>query len=520
VALKFHGPKFYLGAEDLKDELYVSDDGFVISEEEFLSADSQETVLLEGQLGLPAFRDGHAHPLFAGREAQGLSITECKSEAEIQDALREFRLSNPKGIWIDGAVFDRSLDVAFNSHTLDKAVADIPVVLHGDDHHTLWVNTKALEVAGLFGSNTSNIETLGVDLDKDNIPTGILREWPAMRLILELEPERTLKQDIECLVLADQKLAAAGIVECYDAWIDPGMAETYIAASDAGNIFLDYKLCFRADPDTFLKDLPYINSMREQVNQRSNLDGNAIKFFVDGVFGSATAMVSAPYESDGSHGVPVWKEEKLREAIKLANAENFQVHIHAIGDAATSLALEILEEITPESLAYRPVIIHAELTNDDIIKKLNGLNAIACVQPYWAQYNGMLQSCIHHLGHDRIQSLYAFRDMMVEGVSVVFSSDWPVSNHEPLKGIGVAVNRRETLEQAPHNQNQAVTVEQAYTAYTTSVVSMREMNQIEPLRPGSSFDMILLDQNIFAIPSLEIAKTKVLATYKQGQRIF
>lgn len=109
---------------------------------------------------------------------------------------------------------------------------------------------------------------------------------------------------------------------------------------------------------------------------------------------------------------------------------------------------------------------------------------------------------------------------MVEGVSVVFSSDWPVSNHEPLKGIGVAVNRRETLEQAPHNQNQAVTAEQAYTAYTTSVISMREINKIEPLMPGSSFDMVVLDQNIFAIPSLEIAKTQVLATYKQGQRIF
>jgi predicted amidohydrolase YtcJ len=520
VAFKFHGTKFYLGSNIFKDQVFVSDSGFVISEEEFLLAETQETVLLEGQLALPAFRDGHAHPLFAGREAQGLSITDCKSQGEIQIALRDFRSSNPNGIWIDGAVYDRSLDVAFNRHTLDHAVADIPVVLHGDDHHTLWVNTKALEVAGLFGSNTSNIHTPGVDVDRDNIPTGILREWPAMRLILELEPERTLEQDIECLVLADRKLAAAGIVECYDAWIDPGMAETFIAASNAGKISLDYKLCFRADPNTFLKDLPYIKSMREQVNQRPNLDGNAIKFFVDGVFGSATAMVSTPYESDGSHGVPVWNEEKLREAIKLANAENFQVHIHAIGDAATSLALEILEEITLKSMAYRPVIIHAELTNDYIIKRMKALNAIACVQPYWAQYNGMLQSCIHHLGHERIQSLYAFKDMMVEDVTVVFSSDWPVSNHEPLKGIGVSVNRRETHEQSPHNPNQAVSAEQALSAYTTSVVAMREISNTETLDHGSSFDIVLLDQNVFEIPSLEIGKTKVLATFKQGNRIF
>jgi predicted amidohydrolase YtcJ len=231
-------------------------------------------------------------------------------------------------------------------------------------------------------------------------------------------------------------------------------------------------------------------------------------------------MVSAPYESDGSHGVPVWNEEKLRDAIKLANEEGYQVHIHAIGDAATSIALEILEEIISKSLAYRPVIIHAELTNDYIIKRMKALNAIACVQPYWAQYNGMLQSCIHHLGHERIQSLYAFKDMMVEGVTVVFSSDWPVSNHEPLMGIGVAVNRRETPEQTPHNPNQATTTEQALSAYTTSVVAMREISNTEPLGHGSSFDLVLLDQNIFEIPSLELGKTKVLATFKQGIRIF
>ena len=520
MAVKFHGTKFYLGTDGFKDQVFVSDYGFVISEEEFLSAEIQQELLLEAEIAIPAFRDGHAHPLFAGREAQGLSITDCKSEAEIQTLLKDFRASNPQGVWIDGAVFDRSLDISFTRHTLDRAVADIPVVLHGDDHHTLWVNTRALERAGLFGSDTSNIDTPGVDVDQNNIPTGILREWPAMRLILDIEPERTIEQDIECLMHADRKLAAAGIVECYDAWIDPGMAETYIAASEAGELLVEYKLCFRADPDTFVRDLPYINSMRHEVNQRPNLDGNAIKFFVDGVFGSATAMVSEAYESDGSHGVPVWNEARLREAVNLANTEGYQVHIHAIGDAATSLALDIIGEIPIETMAYRPVIIHAELTNNDILERFRKLNAVACVQPYWAQYNGMLQSCIHHLGHERIQSLYAFKDMLDKDVTVAFSSDWPVSNHEPLKGIAVAVNRRETLSQTPHNLNQALTVEQAVSAYTTNVKAMRAPDYPSPLGHGSSFDIVLLNQNIFDIPSLEIGQVQVLATYKQGRRIF
>jgi predicted amidohydrolase YtcJ len=87
-------------------------------------------------------------------------------------------------------------------------------------------------------------------------------------------------------------------------------------------------------------------------------------------------------------------------------------------------------------------------------------------------------------------------------------------------GIGVAVNRRETPEQTPHNPNQVTTTEQALSAYTTSVVAMREISNTEPLGHGSSFDLVLLDQNIFEIPSLELGKTKVLATFKQGIRIF
>ena len=110
--------------------------------------------------------------------------------------------------------------------------------------------------------------------------------------------------------------------------------------------------------------------------------------------------------------------------------------------------------------------------------------------------------------------------MLDKDVTVAFSSDWPVSNHEPLNGIAVAVNRRETLSQTPHNPNQALTVEQAMLAYTTSVKAMRASDYPSPLGNGSSFDIVLLNQDIFEIPSLEIGQVQVLATYKQGRRIF
>jgi predicted amidohydrolase YtcJ len=515
---RYFGGKIYVGPNQFIDKLYVSDEGQLIKETTFYDADDQTYVDLKGSLVLPAFRDGHAHPLFAGREAKGLHISDCKTQVDLLIAIKDYLKENPDSTWIDGAVFDRSMPATFTRQTLDSAVNNVPVVLHGDDHHTLWVNTKALQAAGILLDGALASDTPGIDLDQAGLPTGVLREWPAMRLVLDKAPEETLESDIANLVWADRQLSSVGIVECYDGWIDRGMAETYIAAADQRLLELDYKLCFRADPYTFFDDLAYIQTMRSEVNKRTGLDGNSIKFFVDGVFGSATALVQEPYESTGEHGSPVWDEGQLRKAIHTANSESFQIHIHAIGDAGTDLALSILEEIG--SLKYRPVLIHAELTNTNLLKRLKGLNAIAAVQPYWAQHNGMLNSCFQHLGQERLSKLYAFKEMADLGVSMAFSSDWPVSSYDPLKGLLVAVNRRENDSQEPHNPAEAIDIEQAMYAYTKGVMAMRVISEDRFFELGSAFDAVVLDKDIFSIPTIQIAQAKVTATYKAGRQIF
>jgi predicted amidohydrolase YtcJ len=231
-------------------------------------------------------------------------------------------------------------------------------------------------------------------------------------------------------------------------------------------------------------------------------------------------MVSEPYSSDGTHGSPVWQLDVLREAIHIANNESFQIHIHSIGDAALSLALDILEEIPKVEMAYSPILIHAELTSEALLKRLKAVNGVACVQPYWAQHNGMLNSCLHHLGHERLGSLYAFKQMRDVGCEMAFSSDWPGSSHEPLKGLSVAVNRRETAEQVAHNEGQAITLDQALSAYTLGVQAMRHKSNYGFFEIGSDFDAVLLDKDIFTQPSMEISQANVTATYKSGKQIF
>ena len=518
MATKFHSGIIYVEGSRVVESLFVSAAGVIISEDEFQQSQNKNFVDLEGNFLSPAFRDGHAHPLFAGRESRGLDISDCLTEDALIVKLQTYAKENAELTWIDAAVFDRSLDMIFNRQTLDKAIPDKPVVLHGDDHHTLWVNTKALEMAGLLGDIPA-LDSGSIDLDSEGIPTGILREWPAMSKVLDLAPKLTQAEDVAALLSAEQELISSGIVECVDAWIDPGMSEIYLAAWKSGLLQLDYTLAFRADPITFNSDLEYFNGQREALRAtEGQVQGNTIKFFADGVFGSATALVSDPYLSTGENGQLIWVEDEFKDAIKLAHENGFQIHIHAIGDAATKLSLDIISELS--DFIYPPVIAHAELTDPEILSRMAQLGVVACVQPYWAQNNGLLTSCQQHLGIERLSSLYSFRGMFESGVTTVFSSDWPISSYEPVKGLAVAVNRREYPNQEPHNLSQAISVPQAIAAYTANVKTMLGADDKGTLSLGEAFDAVLLDQNLLAISPELLLKTKVLATYKLGNLLY
>ena len=517
MVTKFHNGEIYLGNSTFTDVLYVSTDGLVVEQETFESSSEKHQVDLAGKFLSPAFRDGHAHPLFAGREARGLDISNCLTEDDLITTLSNYASGNPALDWIDAAVFDRSLNMRFHRETLDRAIPDKPVVLHGDDHHTLWVNTKALEAAGLMNGQPPTMEAGSVDVDESGIPTGILREWQAMSLVMDLAPKLSQEQDVQALVWSDKALAASGIVECVDAWIDRGMAETYLAAWKTGNLNLDYTLCFRADPTSFSENINYFIEMREALNvTQGQIKGTSIKFFADGVFGSQTALVSDPYLTSNNHGEATWQLDEFKTAIALAHENGFQIHVHAIGDAATELTLDVLEEL--RDFSYPPIIAHAELTNQNLLNRMTALGVVACVQPYWAQNNGLLLSCLTQLGSSRLESLYAFRDMFETGVLIVFSSDWPISTYDPIKGLAVAVNRKEHAYQEPHNLVQAVSVEQGITAYSKNVKLMLNASNTGTLEIGQPFDSVVMSQNPFK--ASDLIQTKVLATYKAGIELF
>lgn len=519
MAQHFQNGSIYLGLGVYAHELYVDDDGMVCDEETFADSVQQSKVDLAGKMLLPAFRDTHAHPLFAGREAQGLDITQIHAIEDLGIALKSHRESNPTLTWLDAAVYDRSMSGLQTRETLDSYVSDIPVVLHADDHHTLWVNSKALEVAGLMNSKLPDLSAGCIDIDDQGIPTGILREWPAMSLVMDLAPANSLAEDVQALLWAEQQLIQAGIVECQDAWIDRGMAEVYLEADSKGLLKIDYSLAFRADVETFNEDFLYFLDLKSKIIQSPKLHAQAIKFFVDGVFGSATASVSEPYLSSNAHGELNWSSEALVTAISLAHQNGFQVHIHAIGDAGVSFALDSISKAERRPEGLNPVIAHAELTTSSLLVQAKALEVSLCMQPYWAQNNGMLLSCREHLGDNRLNSLYAIKDMLANGLTVAFSSDWPVSTASVLSGITIAVFRQGAVDMPKHNPDQAITLEQAIDAYTNSARKLLGKDQLGILQVGQAFDAVLIDKDLNEEDLDGFLTAKVLATYKAGNNL-
>ena len=520
LKIKFTGANFYSPASQGFEKELFAENGQVASPGNF----DREIKLPEGFV-FPAFRDGHAHPVFAGREAAGPVVTNATSIEEIQEVLRGYRQANPDQTWIEGGAYDRSIveGGVFLASWLDEAVSDVPVVLHASDHHTIWVNSRAIQ---LIPSPLPQLISGSVDVDASGSPSGVLREPQAMALVLDKAPARTIEQEVAALAWADKALAKQGIVEAQDAWITAGMTEIYLAAVAENGLLLDYNLAFKIEPHEWVKSMEFAKADRKKVIAlgSSQLTAKTCKFFADGVFGSGTASVIEPYLDDThNHGEPLWSKSELEAACLSAAESGFQLHIHAIGDAGVRQALDAIDYVQQRlGMPELPnVIAHAELISDSDIARFSRLNVVANMQPLWAQADGMLMSCVPRLGKVRIDQMYRMRDLMDKGATIAFGSDWPVSSSNPMLGIATAVTRQ-TAEAKPEGGwviEQALTVTEALTSYSSSVRFQLTGIHVMPLEIGQPCDFVVLSENPLEIAAGHLRKIEALATFKAGHQI-
>jgi predicted amidohydrolase YtcJ len=292
--------------------------------------------------------------------------------------------------------------------------------------------------------------------------------------------------------------------------MDKGMVEVYVEASKRQQLLVRTNLAFWIRPESWRDDSERFVAQRSEVAALKDdfLSATTAKFFADGVFGSATASVKAPYESDEtSYGEPVWTNQELNEAAKHYSALGFQLHIHAIGDAGVSAALDAIEHA---GAPKNSVIAHTELVAEEDISRFAKMGVVANFEPLWAREDGMLTSCLHHLGRKRIDSMYRMRDFLDSGARISFGSDWPVSNPDPLLGLFTATHR--ALPETPElswTPEQRITLKEALEAYTTAVA--------EQLGRVNKSDFVILSGNPH---SSELLGIRVLETIAGAKTTF
>lgn len=528
----FHGGAVWTGTGGADEHALLVRDGRVAAvgaAAEAAAAGADAVVDLEGGFLMPSFGDGHAHPMFGGLEAEGPKVRACGSVAEIVAEVRRFAEAHPELEWITGASYDGSLaeQGLFDARWLDDAVADRPVMLRAWDYHTAWVNSKALELAGIDAS-TPDPELGEIPRRDDGEPLGTLREWGAIDLLAAVVPPRSVGTGVRALQRAGRYYLERGVTWVQDAWVEPADVDVYLAAAASGALPLRFNLALYADPRRFADQLPDMIAARGRVAASGSprLTANTVKFFADGVVENETGALLEPYCSGlHSHGMSVWGRERLAEAVRAVDAAGFQVHIHAIGDAAVREALDAIEHAIDANgpRDRRPVIAHAQLVDDADLARFAALGVVANMQPLWAQLDALMTVLtVPRLGQERADRQYRMHSLAETGATLAFGSDWPVSSGDPRDGLAIAASRRTVDGQpaggwAPH---EIVPIEAALGAYTAAVADQAFADRADApwgrIVPGASADLVWLARDPRATDPHDLPRVEVRETYLAG----
>jgi len=491
--------------------------------------DGDTIIDAKGRLVLPSFGDGHAHPLFGGYEFLGPVLKGKTTLAELLASVKEFADANPDLPWIVGGSYESWMVPGgdFDARWLDDVVADRPVVLRATDYHTVWCNTAALTAAGIT-TETPDPELGWIVRRPDGSPMGTLREWDAVDLVMEKAPERSLDEKIHALELASAEFARTGITWVQDAWVDPGMADAYIASAAQRKLSIRYNLGLRAEPRKWREQLDWFVAARASVAGIDHLTCNTIKFFADGVIEGHTASVREGYTDDPhNHGMPCWDWDELAACVTAIDALGFQPHIHAIGDEGLNESLNAIEaaqKTNGSASNARPVITHVQMLDPRDIPRFAALGVIANFEPLWA-CNDSLQSemTAPHIGHEREMWQYPMKSILDSGAPISMGSDWPVTDQNPLACMEVAITRLEpgNPESVVWNPSERLSVLEAVTAYTAGCAYQAGGESVwGTLEVGKAADFVMVSQNIFTIEPTQIHTVFVDATWCDGLQIF
>lgn len=474
-----------------------------------------------GRAIIPGLIDAHIHFLEYSRSLARIDLNGMTSK---EDALAKVAAKAKEvgpGRWILGGGWNNNLwsppDYP-TRHDLDRIAPQNPVLLDRKDLHSCWVNSTALERAGVT-RDTANPPGAAIGRDDADEPNGMFYE-SAVRLVRDAVDEAP-----ESALTAMQRglgvLARMGLVGFHDCE-GPDAFSAFQELDAAGALSLRVVILLAYYR---LRETIGIGLRTGFGSDRLRL--GPVKIFSDGSLGSSTAQMLAPFEGQPHNcGIETIPQDEMEEAILLAARAGIPSAVHAIGDAANRRVLDAFakakDALGPQHEGTRLVnrIEHAQLLHHDDIPRFAQLGVVASMQPLHATSD---MHAADRLWGARSRYGYAWKSMLQAGGLLAFGSDAPVETPDPFLGIHAAVTRQDLDDQPPEGwyPDERLTVEEAVRAYTEGAARSCPYlpNVTGTLTPGSVADLLVLDRDIFTIEPQEIKHAKPLVTMVGGRAL-
>ena len=485
---------------------------------------------LRERLVTPGFQDAHIHPVLSGIDRIRCDLTGSRGLDRYLEVIAEYARSNPDAEWILGAGWSMDDFPAGipDKADLDRVAPDRPVFLPSRDGHSAWVNSRALELAGI-GRETPDPRDGRIERDVDGQPVGTLQEG-AQQIVVKVIPPDTAEDREKGLLVAQEYLHSLGITAWQDAIVTPEVFDTYVSA--AGRDLLTARVVGALWWERGRGDdqIPELLDRRAR-GSVGRFRATSVKMMQDGILENFTGAMIDPYlDADGHEtnrrGISFIDPARLPGYVSRLDAEGFQVHFHAIGDRAVREALDAFEAARAGNgwTDGRHHISHIQVIHPDDVPRFALLGVTANAQPYWACLEGqMVNLTIPFLGAERAKWQYPFRSLRRAGAVLAMGSDWAVSTANPLLEMEVAVNRV-----SDHDRDQEVFLPDerldlidAFAAFTIGSAYVNHLDDATgTLEVGKQADLVVLDRNVFASDAGPVGDAKVVLTLLGGEPVF
>ena len=477
-----------------------------------------------GQLVLPGFIDSHVHFLDGGFRLSSVQLRDAGSRDEFVSRIRAFAQTVKPGTWITGGDWDHSLwgGQLPTREWIDAATPEHPVWVSRLDGHMALANSAALAAAGVTRA-AKDVAGGTIVRDPAGDPTGVLKD-NAMALVDKVVPAPPPDLEDRALDAAMRYVAERGVTSVHNmgSWNDLAV---FTRARRSNRLTTRI---YASVPLARWQQLRDRIARREDGGDDGRGDGwlrvGGLKGFVDGSLGSHTAAFLEPFsDAPRDAGLLVNTPEDLHAWIDGADKSHLNVMVHAIGDRANRLILDIFERVARDNGARdrRFRVEHAQHLAPPDIPRFAALGVIASMQPYHAIDDGRWAEKV--IGPARIETTYAFRALLDAGATLAFGSDWFVAPPTPIEGIYAAVTRRTLDDRNPGGwvPQQKITVEEAIRAYTAGgAFASFEESRKGTLAPGKLADFVMLDRNLFEIPPDRIREVHPVLTVVGGRQVF